>query len=249
MKWIFKSLRRQPILMIVISLCGGLLITVAIALNAMSRQEFKGSGTGDHNPASPEFMKAWRQAGLLEPTDDVYTDAQESRDVRYEWGGITRVSAGLIEDPEFRGDVQSIWSHLGSGMQVQDLEASSMLLVRAGWPFRCLEGGILIRGQGKSRQEWVIRMPAEPLPMSYIKAVDILPSNWWATAHVIGYRPLPIPLLASVILYAIPVLLLLMSFVRVQKQIRQYRGRCMKCGYDLKELPSKVCPECGEAFE
>lgn len=33
---------------------------------------------------------------------------------------------------------------------------------------------------------------------------------------------------------------------RVRRVIRGQRGRCLRCGYDLRDLPEAGCPECGE---
>jgi ribosomal protein L37E len=34
------------------------------------------------------------------------------------------------------------------------------------------------------------------------------------------------------------------SFIAIP-MLRSKRGRCVRCGYDLKDLPSSICPECG----
>ena len=57
-------------------------------------------------------------------------------------------------------------------------------------------------------------------------------------------RSLHAPLWAPLALFAVyPVLVLV--FLVLRRKWRRWRGRCVKCGYNLKGLTKPWCPECG----
>ncbi len=45
--------------------------------------------------------------------------------------------------------------------------------------------------------------------------------------------------------YAVLLLMLWLSPFFVRRVIRRKRGRCIKCGYDLRGAAHEACPECG----
>lgn len=81
-----------------------------------------------------------------------------------------------------------------------------------------LAGGILLSGRAGSRAGAFRALPLRPI--------------WWGLALN--------TLLASVVWGG-----LLFGPVAVRRRIRRRRGRCVRCGYDLRDQVAPGCPECG----
>ncbi len=62
------------------------------------------------------------------------------------------------------------------------------------------------------------------------------------------YRPIWPGLLANTAIFAAPWALLFIGIPLLRRVTRRRRGRCVRCGYDLRGMPSGApCPECGLA--
>jgi hypothetical protein len=58
------------------------------------------------------------------------------------------------------------------------------------------------------------------------------------------FRPIPKGILLNTLAYAAPLWLLFLVSTTLRRFVRQRRGRCKRCGYDLRATPGQ-CPECG----
>lgn len=94
--------------------------------------------------------------------------------------------------------------------------------------------------QGKSRPGgWTIRtMPYGGL------GINILP-GWWSSLYP-RHTQIVIPLIYPAMLLAVLPILWILPFRR--RHVRRLVGRCERCGYRLKGLRERRCPECGKVF-
>ncbi len=67
----------------------------------------------------------------------------------------------------------------------------------------------------------------------------------WAEIHVLPLAPIWPGFAVNMIFYAVLLWMLWLSPFVVRRMIRRKRGRCIKCGYDLRGDLSAGCPECG----
>ncbi len=63
--------------------------------------------------------------------------------------------------------------------------------------------------------------------------------------NVVPYQPIWIGFGINTVFYAAPLWLLTLGPFAARRMIRRKRGRCIKCGYDLRGAEHEVCPECG----
>jgi len=121
----------------------------------------------------------------------------------------------------------------GDGAFVQEAQ-----WIGAGWPVVCLTTHRLFDLNNLSIDpsawhggiEMVRERPLQPL-----------------TAVVIPYTPYWPGLAINSAVYAAAILLLTSAF-HVARRVRRVRAnRCASCGYDLRGLTSRACPECGVA--
>jgi len=100
--------------------------------------------------------------------------------------------------------------------------------VQAGWPLWCLEGDV-----------WFTTYPynSECIqdPIGIVKVGD---------NHLLPIRIVWRGIAINTIFYAALLWLLTLGPFTARRMIRRKRGRCIKCGYDLRGTPD-LCPECG----
>jgi hypothetical protein len=117
-----------------------------------------------------------------------------------------------------------------------------VLQVRAGWPRRCLSG-----------DRWKLE-PADP--QAACRYIAAIPLERFAPARLImplgeepvcllPLRPIPSGFAVNTLFYAAILWLLIGGPFVLRRLIRRQRGRCPKCGYDLRHALSGGCPECG----
>ena len=69
-----------------------------------------------------------------------------------------------------------------------------------------------------------------------------------ANAGLLPLRPILPGFAINTIFYAAILWILMLGPVTARRMIRRKRGRCIKCGYDLRGTSGgggEVCPECG----
>jgi hypothetical protein len=117
-----------------------------------------------------------------------------------------------------------------------DEEHSTFFAV--GWPWRAFH--CRFEGDSSNRPPALIggiRLPSRTL------------QSWPATSMLIPaipYQPIWMGLLADTAFYGATFWLLVLAPGGIKRAIRRRRGRCMRCGYDLRGLDAAArCPECG----
>ena len=106
-----------------------------------------------------------------------------------------------------------------------------VLRIRAGLPLRAVEGASW-RAAGT---------PTAGTPKVILDALVVLPAN----RLKILLRPVWPGFAINTVVYAAILWLLALAPFTARRMIRHRRGRCRKCGYDLRGDFSASCPECG----
>ena len=117
----------------------------------------------------------------------------------------------------------------------------------AGWPMRSLtchtaQGALVWTGfsyeaYGRTSGEVIrdgISISSEPVRYSRSRSWRALP-----------LRPILPGFLINTLFYAVIVWLLWSAPFTTRRIMRKRRGRCVRCGYDLRHVEHDVCPECG----
>ena len=114
-------------------------------------------------------------------------------------------------------------------------------MMSAGWPMRAFSGGDLSPRYDPSTGDWGERRLRGAVRLGYTSSPG--------QPHLAGLLPLrPIcpEFLVNTLFYAGLLWLLIPGPFLMRRHIRRRRGRCVKCGYDLRgALPGAGCPECG----
>jgi hypothetical protein len=113
---------------------------------------------------------------------------------------------------------------------------------RCGWPMLSLEADHWIH-----TRDWIMDQPPG------VAAREGIETNWgWRVgiashldARILPWRPRCIGFVVNMLFYAVILWLLLGGPFILRRHIRLKRGRCPKCGYDLRAELEGGCPECG----
>ncbi len=115
-------------------------------------------------------------------------------------------------------------------------------VLRAGWPFRSLEGAIHFKNDMEKELEkdkyWKSNLISlHPLPW---------PERTYFWYGHVPTRPIWPGFAINTIFYSVLLWLLTVGPFTARRMIRRKRGRCIKCGYDLRgHSGGEKCPECG----
>ncbi len=132
------------------------------------------------------------------------------------------------------------------------------LEVSAGWPLRTVLGRALdARALGRTKIPLDIGLTNGVLIGTYYGTFkDPITANSFilarraspkgvVLARLIPLRPVWGGLLFNTFFYATLLWLVTLGPFTARRMIRRKRGRCTKCGYDLRGAEHEVCPECG----
>jgi hypothetical protein len=105
-------------------------------------------------------------------------------------------------------------------------------IVTAGWPLSCLTGerqtiGVATQWHGLAE------------PPRAVRELSVKPRR------VLPLRPLWLGFAANTALYAAALWLAVPGPLLLRRTVRRRRGQCAACGYNLRHVEHRTCPECG----
>jgi hypothetical protein len=129
----------------------------------------------------------------------------------------------------------------------------TVLIERAGWPFRAFWGKVRIQEPLPSDLrfvdgEWSITFPHKGTPADYVRWLVPRPSSIASEAayRFLPARPLWAGLVGNTLFFAGAWSLVLFGPVVIRRYLRRRRNLCPRCAYNLSATPSdSPCPECG----
>ena len=178
------------------------------------------AGTSIDSLNSVEMAALWN-----EHTADKRSDNWEPRvtDVGPRWTGFGATKTEIGD----RRYVNGGWIRSGGGI------IRGLTITEHGWPTRC------VRETSRLDTLTIIyRVSFPPAPPDWGQWFnDRLESIVWP-----GF-------LINTLFYAVVLWLLWSAPFAARRLIRRKRGRCVKCGYDLRGAEHELCPECGVTMQ
>lgn len=143
---------------------------------------------------------------------------------------------------------------LGYGVSVLfPVPTSSRVVYLFGWPQSFIlvpivsVGGIIVLGvMGRTflkRYGLLVAGVGVLSPFMYAVIFEPYPGN-----NLVGMIFVAGSFLPGIPLIIAGTVLSIVSHIREKKDPRTWKGHCRKCGYDLRGLKERRCPECGEPF-
>lgn len=197
--------------------------------------------------------------GYLRATDDRLWEWTEHSGLAAEWWqfihlpqanipgplpGPAEYKRGLAERYGTPRDCSAFGEILADGLRTTSYSIVNRLDV--GWPFRSftlvtaevarndrITGGTVWRGldlQGGTMPEW-----AYPVGIPGGIGRSLLPTS-----------PMSGALIANCLFWASAAYMLMHGPAVLRRKFRELRGRCGSCGYDIRTLAHRHCPECGK---
>ena len=119
------------------------------------------------------------------------------------------------------------------------------VITEAGWPLRSLEARVWRRG----------KLPEGPAPLTISEDLEggvqiavnprRIPYSNRLEKRLVPFWPIWPGFAINTLFYAALLWLVFCGPLAVRRHIRRRRGRCLKCGYDLRGELDAGCPECG----
>lgn len=138
-----------------------------------------------------------------------------------------------INDSQYR-DLLPDWSAFAAPAVLGRSDARFFVEQAAGWPLLCLRlTSSKFFGDGRASR--------------YSKMRGRLELPWFEPPwrNTVPYQPIWPGFVINTIFYAAILWLLSLGPFTARRMIRRKRGRCIKCGYDLRATSGGSCPECG----
>ncbi len=216
---------------IILSICGGLLVTVGVAWSCAI--------TGNIFDVEPEASGIFKNQ--MESTTIVWRGRSEtfvtvitSRFVHND------VSASPKSELDRFGSVIPYWAGLdepSTQFQNEDINYEWRFADGFGWPCLALSCGFTYDEQKHTVAKNVqggIRLPLHTRADLQVGLPRALP-----------LRPIWIGLVVDAAVYATSLGMLMCLFSYLRRRVRSWRGFCGACGYDLRGDLLSGCPECG----
>lgn len=140
-------------------------------------------------------------------------------------------------------------------VRLVDNSSSRILLFRAGWPYRSMQGfeysptNLSTSRYGSAVVlPWTIELSSDihswrSTPRS--KSGTSTTTTTQTEARILPLSPIWEGWLANTFLFAAMFAPIMLIFVLLPPFVRALRSRCPRCGYDLRWIDMKYCPECG----
>ncbi len=115
-------------------------------------------------------------------------------------------------------------------LKTEDFRISTVNLYQHGWPFLCLTG--------ENRFGYHVERNG-------LCTIFLMPGSLSGRPRMVAFGVMPFPFLVDSIVFALPLWLLLVAPSKLRSMLRERRGCCARCGYDLSHADHDACPECG----
>jgi hypothetical protein len=126
-----------------------------------------------------------------------------------------------------------------------DLDWTQVIADARGWPWRAFGGGFeATRADDRVTSPQSIARSHFGIVVERRRDGDVDPYR----TRFVPLRPLWPGLLADILVFTLAWLaafVLLLGPGTLRRSLRQHRGQCLSCGYDLRSIASQRCPECG----
>jgi hypothetical protein len=178
------------------------------------------------------------------------------------WIGWTGEAPGVRAYQLTTGGVPSaarMWFHTTWGPGAFDPH-QSMNVVQVGWPLPCFQSEERITVAGRTAEGDLQEKQGGTSWMIPHQPIERTSGQWSATLRggpapaipssplpFVPLRPLWLPLGINMTLYLAVAAVIVLAPGAIRTLVRLRKGRCLSCGYDVRELV--VCPECGGACE
>ena len=180
-----------------------------------------------YQPVNGAFVITRVEDRTWEPMWDVMTNSRRG-------AMFVRSDAVMMRRPNSKPRQAPHWSRASVAPTREDVEARLQIVERAyGWPrLSHFHRRTTQRGYWRANVEWRVTIPW-------------LPRYGRTTTRALPLAPIWPGFGINTVVYAAILWLLALAPFTARRMIRRKRGRCIKCGYDLRGDFSAGCSECG----